>query len=104
MYCRNTTTSYRLNNKRDTISRLISPEDIEAFWNRYLEVFSSTKLITWNNLYEGMQRYHVILKHRKQVNDEVVQLRKQNLELKQLLDGYIAKSVKKPPCNRKEDV
>lgn len=90
----------RLSNKRDTISRLISPADIEAYWSRYLEVFSPMRLKTWNGLYHGMQKYHAILKDRQKVNEDVMKLRKQNVELKQILESYIAKAAKKSPCEK----
>lgn len=68
-----------------------------------MEVFSPSRLATWDCLYKGMQKYHVILKDRQKINDEVVKLRKENADLKQLLEGYIAKSVKKAPCDGRNE-
>lgn len=92
--------SKRLSNRRDTISRLLSLSDIEAYWSRYLEVFSPMRLRTWNGLYFGMQKYHAILKDRQKVNEEVMSLRRQNVELKQILESYIANRAKKGPCEK----
>lgn len=50
-----------------------------------------------------MQKYHTILKDRQKVNEEVIKLRKENDDLKQLLQGYIAKTIKKDPCKDKSE-
>lgn len=58
------------------------------------------RLKTWNGLYHGMQKYHAILQDRQKVNEDVMKLRKQNVELKQILESYIAKTAKKGPCKK----
>lgn len=75
-------------------------EDIETYWSKYLEVFSPMRLKTWDGLYHGLKKYHVVLTNRQKVNDEVVKLRRQNMELKQILANYLEKKTKTPPCGR----
>lgn len=53
--------AYRLANRRNTVSRLMAPEDIDIFWQKYQHVFTSSRLKVWDGLYVGLQKYHSIL-------------------------------------------
>ncbi|CAG9813113.1 unnamed protein product [Phaedon cochleariae] len=83
------TTRARLERKRHTISRLLNINDIKMFWEKYKTVFNEDRIRVWDALLEGLKHYHEILKERKNMCEEVVELRKQNNDLKKLLANYI---------------
>ncbi|KAF5270689.1 hypothetical protein FQA39_LY01427 [Lamprigera yunnana] len=97
------TMTTRLSQKRNTISRLMTEEDVKSYWGRYKEMFPSKKEEVWDALYIGLQKYHDILKDRRKLNDEVLELREQNIQLKQLLSSYEkdTKNKIRPPCGIK---
>ncbi|XP_069705691.1 dynein regulatory complex protein 1 isoform X2 [Periplaneta americana] len=75
--------------KPSTMSRLLSPQDITAYWTRFREIFSPQQEKLWDGLLFGLQRYHRILEDRHNMNIETEKLRKQNAELRRLLQPYI---------------
>ncbi|KAK4874148.1 hypothetical protein RN001_013508 [Aquatica leii] len=100
------TMASRLSHKRSTVSRLMADDDVKMYWDRYRKVFSSDNEEVWDALYIGLQKYHAILKDRKKLNDEVVELRRQHSELKQMLSSYEKEDKEKikPPCARQREV
>jgi hypothetical protein len=56
------TMSARLSYKRSTVSRLVAAEDIEAYWEKYTQIFPEERETLWDNLLEGLNRYHQLLK------------------------------------------
>lgn len=83
-----TTMVTRLERVHNTISRLLSPDDIEHFWKRYREIFSNDKEKLWNSLEHGLKVYLKILQKRDSLDTECEFLRKQNSELKHMLEPY----------------
>jgi hypothetical protein len=47
--------------KRSTVSRLLSTQDVTAFWTRFREIFSPQEEKLWDGLLIGLQMYHRIL-------------------------------------------
>lgn len=99
----------------------MTEEDVLMFWKRFREVYSPSKDQVWNAVLRGLQKYLLILKggrnviklnnshnfhvhfyfvDRNQLNDEIIALRKQNLELKHLLSSYIEEHETHAPCNK----
>ncbi|KAG5886055.1 hypothetical protein JTB14_009504 [Gonioctena quinquepunctata] len=93
------TTRERLDRKRNTVSRLLSDKDIRMYWDKYRTVYSGERVRIWEALLEGLKNYHEILKDRKTLCEEVVDLRRQNEDLKRLLANYIDHGeFLDPPC------
>lgn len=93
------TTRDRLEKKRATISRMLSDNDIISYWERYRNVYGEERVRVWDGLLEGLKYYHQILKDRKSLSEEVVDLRRQNDDLKRLLASYIDHGeYMNPPC------
>ncbi|CAH0564626.1 unnamed protein product [Brassicogethes aeneus] len=89
----------RLDNKRETVSRQLPHSEIKRFWLKYKTVFPEEKKQLWKALLRGLIKYHEILKQRKLVSLEVVHLRGQNKELKQILSNYLHHGkAMDPPC------
>ncbi|GJQ83629.1 hypothetical protein Trydic_g14342 [Trypoxylus dichotomus] len=88
----------RLSQKHTTISRMMVDTEMRMFWDRYRNIFNDGKQRLWDGLLFGLEKYYSLLKDRRKVSNEVVCLRKQNLELKQLLGKYADAKAKKPPC------
>ncbi|XP_063916676.1 dynein regulatory complex protein 1 [Zophobas morio] len=86
------TMSIRLGFKRSTMSRLILPGDVEVYWEKYLKLFPDDREQLWNSLLEGLKKYHELLKARKTASEEVVSLRRQNLDLRRVFANYIHKN------------
>ncbi|KAK9885399.1 hypothetical protein WA026_010894 [Henosepilachna vigintioctopunctata] len=82
------TISQRLVRQRNTICRLVEENDIIMFWNQFKNIFTEENENVWNALSQGLTKYHSILKDRKLLHDEVVELRQQNQELRILLAKY----------------
>ncbi|KAK5641763.1 hypothetical protein RI129_010310 [Pyrocoelia pectoralis] len=100
------TMTSRLSRKRSTISRLMAENDVKTYWERYRTEFSSEREDIWDALLIGLQKYHEILKDRRKLNSEVIELRQQNLQLQNLLDSYqrAEGSKIKPPCALQREV
>ncbi|XP_023016103.1 dynein regulatory complex protein 1 [Leptinotarsa decemlineata] len=93
------TTRERLEKKRNTISRLLTDADIRLYWDKYKTVYNEERIRVWEALLEGLKNYHEILKDRKTLSEEVVVLRRQNVDLKRLLANYIDHGeFMNPPC------
>ncbi|XP_076279610.1 dynein regulatory complex protein 1 isoform X2 [Lasioglossum baleicum] len=75
-----------------TASRNITDEDITEFWQRYSNIFSPEKEQLWDNLLVGLKKYHLVLKERHELNNDIKFLQKQNAELTRLLRSYSAQS------------
>lgn len=78
----------KLIERKFTISRNISRDDITKFWGKYREIFNEEKVTLWNALLIGLNKYHDILKERHKLNEETESLRRQNSELHRLLKTY----------------
>lgn len=92
------TVEERLKRRRDTISRLINEKDLILYWERYSMVFDNEKESIWDVLYNGLHKYHNLLKERKVLCEDVVNLRRQNVELKKLMANYLAKQSNPIEC------
>lgn len=75
----------RLARKSATVSRLLTNEDMQLFWNQFINVFPQERQNLWDGLIHGLQRYHRVLEDRHGINKEVQCLRASNAELKHLL-------------------
>ncbi|KDR12480.1 dynein regulatory complex protein 1 isoform X2 [Zootermopsis nevadensis] len=75
--------------KHSTVSRLLSTQDVTAFWTRFRKIFSQQREKLWDGLLIGLQMYHRILEDRHKLNVDTVQLKRQNAELRRLLHFYI---------------
>ena len=53
--------SVRLAKQRSTISRLLSKEDVEMYWQRFKEIFPLEEVKVWDALFIGLAKYHTIL-------------------------------------------
>lgn len=92
----------RLTEEKLTISRNLTVEDVTKFWKRYREVFPAKKEKLWDGLLIGLQKYHAILKERHKLNTETEHLRKQNSELRRLLEIHMLKpEIGLPPLKLK---
>ncbi|XP_034182082.1 dynein regulatory complex protein 1 [Osmia lignaria lignaria] len=74
--------------EKETVSRNITDEDIIMFWDRYRDMFSEDRERLWDNLFVGLKKYYDILKERHELNVETESLRRQNSELRRLLEKY----------------
>lgn len=74
--------------EKETVSRNITDEDITMFWNRYRDIFSEDRERLWDNLLVGLKKYYDVLKERHELNIETESLRRQNEELRRLLEKY----------------
>ncbi|KAL3272766.1 hypothetical protein HHI36_014227 [Cryptolaemus montrouzieri] len=100
------TMGQRLARQRNTICRLVEENDIKIFWEQFKNVFNEENETTWHSLSEGLTKYHAILKDRKILHDEVVELRQQNQDLKVLLAKYVEDPddpTLGPPCAFQRD-
>lgn len=81
----------KLSHQELTVSRNLSVKDVTEFWQRYRDIFSPKKEKLWDGLLIGLHKYHEVLKERHKLNDETNNLRKQNSELRRLLEIYMLK-------------
>ncbi|XP_015599307.1 dynein regulatory complex protein 1 isoform X2 [Cephus cinctus] len=81
----------RLTQEKLTVSRNLTVEDVTEFWRRYRDIFSTKKEKLWDGLLIGLHKYHEILKERHRLNLETKRLRRQNAELRRLLEIYMLK-------------
>ncbi|XP_028129318.1 dynein regulatory complex protein 1-like [Diabrotica virgifera virgifera] len=91
------TTGERLQKRRYTISRLLDDEDISEYWKRITSVYSEERFKVWDALLKGLKHYHEILKERKAMAKEVVELKKINERLSNQLAKYQDHHVLLPP-------
>ncbi|CAG9826523.1 unnamed protein product [Diabrotica balteata] len=91
------TTGERLHKRRYTISRLLDDEEISEYWKRITCIYSEERFKVWDALLRGLKHYHEILKERKVMAKEVVELRKINEKLTKKLAKYQDHSVLLPP-------
>lgn len=84
-----TTMAERLACVRRTVPRLLSADDVELFWRRYREVFTAERHQLWEALENGLQVYLRVLRRREQLDGECDQLRRQNAELRHMLQPYL---------------
>nr|XP_022912087.1 dynein regulatory complex protein 1 homolog [Onthophagus taurus] len=92
--------------RHETLSRLLSDDDIKLFWMKYKTFFNVGRMRMWHGLFIGLQKYYEMLKDRRKLNDEVLCLRTQNVELKRLLARYDKdeEKLEKPPCAGQREV
>lgn len=81
----------KLSHQELTVSRNLSVEDVTEFWKRYRDIFSTKKEKLWDGLLIGLHKYHEVLKERHKLNAETNNLRRQNSELRKLLEVYMLK-------------
>lgn len=84
-----------------TISRLLNPDEIKEYWERYKVILASRTTELWEALGYGMRKYHRILEDRHRLNEELKSLQKQNKELRYLLYKFTStppNTKMKPPC------
>lgn len=84
-----TTMSDRLMCVRSSVSRLMRADDVEAFWRRFREVFTPESRRLWDSLEHGLKEYLRVLQRRDQLNTECEYLRRQNAELRHMLQPYL---------------
>ncbi|KAH8416492.1 hypothetical protein KR222_006126 [Zaprionus bogoriensis] len=63
-------------------------KEIEAFWRQFTDIFPASKTHLWKTLEHGLNHYVEVLKMRVQYDAEVVFLRRQNEELRHLLQKF----------------
>lgn len=78
----------RLTCVRNTVSRLLTNEDVDVFWGRYKEIFTEERHKLWESLEMGLKEYLRVLQRRDQLDTECEYLRQQNRELYHMLQPY----------------
>ncbi|KAH8400049.1 hypothetical protein KR215_006061 [Drosophila sulfurigaster] len=63
-------------------------KEIQSFWRQFTNIFTPSKKHLWKTLEHGMNHYVEVLKMRVQYDAEVVFLRRQNEELRHLLQKF----------------
>lgn len=76
----------KLRNKKFTVSRNLSVEDVKNYWSSYREIFGERKEKLWDAILVGLNKYYEILKERHKYCTEIASLKKQNAELQKLLE------------------
>lgn len=76
----------KLNNKRFTISRNLSVDDVKNYWLSYREIFGEKKEKLWDAILVGLNKYYEVLKERHKLCTDISNLKKQNAELQKLLE------------------
>ncbi|KAH8262035.1 hypothetical protein KR038_005957 [Drosophila bunnanda] len=66
----------------------ITDEEIRSFWRQFAACFPPAKCKLWKTLEHGLNHYVEVLKMRVQYDKEVVSLRRQNEELRHLLQKF----------------
>lgn len=74
---------------RNTVSRLLTFEDVELFWTRYREIFTDDRRKLWGSLEKGLKEYLRVLQLRDRLDTECEYLRQQNKELQHLLKPFL---------------
>ncbi|XP_017853464.1 dynein regulatory complex protein 1 homolog [Drosophila busckii] len=65
-----------------------SDEEIQKFWRQFRNMFPASKSALWKTLEHGLNHYVEVLKMRVEYDAEVVFLRRQNEELRHLLQKF----------------
>ncbi|KAK3927976.1 Dynein regulatory complex protein 1 [Frankliniella fusca] len=81
--------AFLLSQKRNTVSRLLSMEDVDRFWGRYRKAFPKQRERLWEGFLIALNKYHGILSERNKLNNEARALARQNEELRRLLNSYM---------------
>lgn len=76
-----------MSKSKDTITRLIDPNDVEKCFESFNFPADREKL--WTVLDDGLQRYLKVLRERETLESECEFLRKQNQELNHLLQKFV---------------
>lgn len=84
-----TSMAARLVCERSTVSRMIDGDDVQLFWQRYRDVFTVERQRLWESLESGLKEYLRVLQRREQLNTECEFLRRQNAELRHMLQPYL---------------
>ncbi|XP_053959751.1 dynein regulatory complex protein 1 homolog [Anastrepha ludens] len=63
-------------------------DTIKSFWSKFKEYFPKGKRKLWITLEHGLNHYVEVLKQRTKLDEECVFLRRQNMELKHLLQKF----------------
>ncbi|KAL7745315.1 hypothetical protein ACLKA6_015337 [Drosophila palustris] len=63
-------------------------KEIQTFWRQFTNIFPASKTHLWKTLEHGLNHYVEVLKMRVQYDAEVVFLRRQNEELRHLLQKF----------------
>lgn len=73
----------------DTPSRKLTAEEISNYWTQWKNVFPPDKDKFWDGLLVGLNNYLSILQERERIHEEVVELRRRNVALRQLVRGAL---------------
>ncbi|XP_067625291.1 dynein regulatory complex protein 1 homolog [Eurosta solidaginis] len=65
-----------------------SDDEIKEFWSKFKDYFPKEKRKLWTTLEHGLNHYVEVLKQRTKLDEECVFLRRQNMELKHLLQKF----------------
>ncbi|KAJ1522331.1 hypothetical protein ONE63_002626 [Megalurothrips usitatus] len=84
--------AFLLSQKRNTLSRLLSVEDVTKFWSRYQKAFPKQRERLWEGFLIALNKYHSILSERYKLTNEAKALARQNDELRRLLNSYMMKN------------
>lgn len=80
----------RLQEKKYTISRNLTAEDVQNYWSNYRKIFGTQKQKLWDAILIGLNKYHGVLKERHSLCTEIDDLKLQNSELERLLAYHTA--------------
>ncbi|XP_014206899.1 dynein regulatory complex protein 1 [Copidosoma floridanum] len=78
----------RVKEKKYTISRNVSPEDVNYFWSCYQDIFGPHKEKLWDAILVGLNKYYEVLRERHKLCNEIDSLEKHNSELQRLLESH----------------
>lgn len=80
----------RLKEKKYTISRNLTAEDVTNYWSNYRKIFGAEKQKLWDAILIGLSKYYDVLKERHSLCTEIDDLKLRNSELERLLETHIA--------------
>uniref|UniRef100_A0A2A4JWG6 Dynein regulatory complex protein 1 n=1 Tax=Heliothis virescens TaxID=7102 RepID=A0A2A4JWG6_HELVI len=73
----------------ETPSRKLTAEEISNYWSQWKNVFPPEKDKFWDGVLTGLNNYLCILQERERIHEEVVELRRRNVALRQLIRGAL---------------